>query len=207
MIKAQGVERRHKRWPGNFLLPIAADEQKSWNGTAKAFFLLSYVLCGFLHELAHVVTAKSLGYQNESGCMLSYYWGILLGRVSFIPALESANDWEIAMVRHAGWLASFLVFLLIWLVVNSTKKWNIASRTCLVSAAAITLVEALMTDLFGFGGVASMSPSSSKMVFFCGNFGVIMLNDSWVNTSRDNGKTVLDLLEKMVSITMMRGGE
>ena len=40
---------------------------------------------------------------------------------------------------------------------------------------------------------------------FCGNFGVILINTSWINI--DGGKAALDMLEKMVEVTMMRGAQ
>ena len=44
---------------------------------------------------------------------------------------------------------------------------------------------------------------SRGLLFFCGNFGILLINPSWVNI--DGGKTALDMLEKMVEVTMMRG--
>ena len=41
--------------------------------------------------------------------------------------------------------------------------------------------------------------------FFCGNFGLIVINSAW--TSKDNGRHALDLLERMVNVTMMRGAQ
>ena len=45
--------------------------------------------------------------------------------------------------------------------------------------------------------------ASSSLLFFCGNFGILLINSSWVNI--DGGKAALDMLEKMVEVTMMRG--
>ena len=47
------------------------------------------------------------------------------------------------------------------------------------------------------------SNASSSLLFFCGNFGILLINSSWVNI--DGGKAALDMLEKMVEVTMMRG--
>ena len=47
------------------------------------------------------------------------------------------------------------------------------------------------------------SSSSNTLFFFCGNFGVLLINSSWINI--DGGKKALDMLEKMVEVTMMRG--
>ena len=45
--------------------------------------------------------------------------------------------------------------------------------------------------------------SSSALFLFCGNFGILLINSSWINV--DGGKAALDMLEKMVEVTMMRG--
>lgn len=49
----------------------------------------------------------------------------------------------------------------------------------------------------------SASSSSPSLLFFCGNFGILLINASWINI--DGGKKALDMLEKMVEVTMMRG--
>jgi len=45
--------------------------------------------------------------------------------------------------------------------------------------------------------------TSTTIPFFCGNFGIILINSSWINV--DGGKRALDMLEKMIEVTMMRG--
>ena len=47
------------------------------------------------------------------------------------------------------------------------------------------------------------SSSTTVLHFFCGNFGILLINSSWINI--DGGKKALDMLEKMVEVTMMRG--
>jgi hypothetical protein len=69
-------------------------------------------------------------------------------------------------------------------------------------------MEAIVTDLLGFIPIHPhnhQDPSSSShfIMCFCGNFGVLLLNPSWL--SIDGGRTALDILEKMVNATMMRG--
>ena len=61
-------------------------------------------------------------------------------------------------------------------------------------AAYITALEGMTTDLFGF---VPQQSNRSYMTFFCGNFGILLLNSSWL--SIDGGRTALDVLEKMVS--------
>ena len=73
-------------------------------------------------------------------------------------------------------------------------------------AAYITSLEGIVTDLFGFIPAAALGNSQieeGRLILYCGNFGVILLNSSWINI--DGGKKALDILEKMVEVTMMRG--
>jgi len=94
-------------------------------------------------------------------------------------------------------------------------------------AAYITAMEAISTDLFGFipANYHNHPPSEHPHLqyhhldyidddgnhhhrllllrCFCGNFGVLLLNPSWL--AIDGGRTALDVLEKMITVTMMRG--
>jgi hypothetical protein len=167
------------------------------------------LLFGALHELSHVVTAIVMGYDVDISSLSSLF-GLLFGRTTILSSLEEANEFDVAVVRHAGWVFSFLLHVLL----SSTfvdRRVSVLDRDRTFSfflkiaqnAAFVTLLEALTSDLLV--GL-SWSAKRFKTVFCCGNFGVIVLNDAWVKTPGDNGKTVLDLLEKMASITMMRGG-
>ena len=49
----------------------------------------------------------------------------------------------------------------------------------------------------------SEDAAANTIIFFCGNFGVLLLNSTWINV--DGGKRALDMLEKMIEVTMMRG--
>ena len=62
-----------------------------------------------------------------------------------------------------------------------------------IVAAYATALEGISTDLLGMATIP----------FFCGNFGNILINSAWINT--DGGKKALEMLEKMVEVTMMRG--
>lgn len=162
----------------------------------------SYLILGALHEVSHIATARVLGYSDAEQVGVLDCFGALLGRTVILPSLEAASEFEVDMVRHAGWIVSLLLWLLIWSWNKYYDCTNGGSKY-LQTAALVTLVEALSTDLLGL----SSGFSHSRTMFACGNFGVIMLHDAWVKTPGDNGKTVLDLLEKMIQITMMRGGK
>jgi hypothetical protein len=164
-------------------------------------FLAAYVIFGILHEGSHFAVAKLLGY---GGC--SSLVGLLFGRICSIPSLTKAEDWEIDMVRHAGWITSVLVALAFGSVLHRRKgSWMSQQQlhSACLWAAVMTALEGISTDLLSFASFSVMS----KTTFLCGNFGVILLNPGWTNTPGDYGKTALDLLEKMIEITMMRGAQ
>jgi len=152
-----------------------------------------YLLFGALHEAAHIITAHTMGLSHGiigdgswSGYG-SFLVNTLLLRQTVIPALSTTQDLAAAwLVRHAAWI--FSVLLIFW-----TRKSKNARL-----AATLTALEALSTDLLGLYRGASG-------VLFCGNFGIICLHQAW--STADNGKTALDILEKMVSVTMMRGAQ
>lgn len=97
----------------------------------------------------------------------------------------------------------------------------------LPTVAYITALEAISTDLFGFIPEDAVSvartPTAAEhfqdydddgehhrhyhrlllLRCFCGNFGILLLNPSWL--AIDGGRTALDILEKMINVTMMRG--
>lgn len=81
-------------------------------------------------------------------------------------------------------------------------------------AAYITAIEGISTDLLGWTPhhyhrhhyYENISDDNSYcyLTFFCGNFGILLLNPSWLSV--DGGRTALDVLEKMVSLNKRRGG-
>jgi len=129
------------------------------------------------------------------------------------------------LIRHTGWIVSILVlFMLVsyhgYSICQCNGLGNLTSRSRInarLFAAALTAVEALCTDLFQLQRIgvsvipgvllppSSTLGSSSCMVFFCGNFGIILLHHAWLTS--DNGSRALDVLEKMVQVTMMRGAQ
>jgi hypothetical protein len=65
-------------------------------------------------------------------------------------------------------------------------------------AASLTALEAISTDLLG------LYPVGNAQILFCGNFGIVLLHKAWCS---DGGNSALDILEKMVQVTMMRGAQ
>lgn len=160
----------------------------------KLWLLAWYLLFGALHELAHLCTAAAMGFKDGIGGNSSigdFLVRTFLLRQSVIPALSSADLLYSAIVRHAGWMASVVLALVI---LSSTKHQSI----CL--AAVVTALEAISTDLLGL-----LSTQAAPHVLFCGNFGVLLLHSAW--TKVDGGSTALDILSTMVRVTSMRGAQ
>ncbi|KAL3922859.1 MAG: hypothetical protein SGILL_001978 [Bacillariaceae sp.] len=174
----------------------------SW---AKTQLVVAYFLFGALHEVAHLWTARIL-LGNDTAINIDWI-EVLLGRMCSIPSAETAQDWEISAIRNAGWFASVLLFVgtvaacQICQIFRCKHNKFYILRNPWVQASLATATEALASDLLGFS-------SWKKTTFLCGNFGVILLNQkAWTSTPDDYGKTALDLLEKMIEITMMRGAQ
>ena len=91
-------------------------------------------------------------------------------------------------------------------VFNTRSVMKVFLNPAIPIVAYITALEAIVTDLFGFTPIQYLddkTADSSIIICFCGNFGILLLNPSWL--SIDGGRTALDVLEKMINVTMMRG--
>ena len=149
---------------------------------------------------------------------------IVLGRYSLIhlpPASQDDQDSTIRAIRHAGWTFSLSLAVVCHLLHLRARERTESSENniqrlltrfgslsmflnpAVTFVAYITAIEAIATDLLGFIPVHPSSSSSHFVICFCGNFGVLLLNPSWLSV--DGGRTALDILEKMVNVTMMRG--
>jgi hypothetical protein len=163
--------------------------------------LLCYLLFGALHELAHLLAARSLGLTTTFSCTAqSILVGLLqatLARAVSIPELANATPSQLFIVQHSGWVVSLLAACCFHKLHVKNSKWSTAAQL----ASWITAAEAISTDLLGFG-IAGIGP----VTLLCGNFGVILINPVWTFDS-ESSKTALDLLVKMIEVTMMRGAQ
>jgi hypothetical protein len=168
----------------------------------KRDFLISYLLAGFLHEVTHLVTAMILLGIHQ---VPTNWIGLIIGRSCTIPFLEESEEWEISFIRHAGWIGSIFLTVLVGFMMSvcfdQSNNNHTSTMNAIYWAFLVTALEAISTDLVGF------SSYFNKTTFLCGNFGIILLNSAWTTTPDDYGKTALDLLEKMIEITMMRGAQ
>ena len=77
-------------------------------------------------------------------------------------------------------------------------------------AALLTACEAISTDLLRLNVLLrgmTFTPllgERTASLFYCGTFGIILLHHLWLT---DQGQSALDVLEKMVKVTMMRGAQ
>jgi len=164
------------------------------------------------------------------------FWGsvLFLRRSAFEGSGGATEEQEEQQhepfIRHVGWIASVVVAACLMLVSNRPAKKNVRTGTltpsssfsCSLSsarwAAVLTAVEAVYTDLLGlpviplFFVVRSGHPSvASRAYYYCGNFGILLLHQAWWNgrdcSNDGNWTSALDVLEKMVQVTMMRGAQ
>jgi hypothetical protein len=162
--------------------------------------VLWYVLFGALHEVSHILAAIVVG---ASGGLLNegvpaFLYNTLLGRCVVLPDLQD-NDAE-WFVRHAGWITSLVVACVVRRFYSNS---NNSKARHIVLASTLTAVEALWTDFCGLPVLAGLH-SSPYATLFCGNFGIILLHNNWLV---ENGTSALNVLEKMVQVTMMRGAQ
>ena len=101
-------------------------------------------------------------------------------------------------VLHIGWLFSTILAICLFLLRRRTKDdtWSIW-----VYIASVVALESITTDLLGWTPMFVFP--AGCYVAWCGNFGLVLLNPMWINV--DGGRTALEILEKMVEVTMMRG--
>lgn len=162
------------------------------------------------HELAHVFFARLLFDADDltvvddsinSGGVVPVLARALFGRYSIV-SLPIENNLSRTIILHSGWILT--------LILGACLHWYYRSvGSCYVSIAAvaayITTFEGIVTDVLGFipDALYGESANESQLILYCGNFGVILLNSVWI--SADGGKKALDILEKMIEVTMMRG--
>lgn len=141
---------------------------------------------------------------------------IILGRCITLPHdIDSDYDDDdvmklptrISIITHTGWIVSVLLAILCHYALHYKRsilgiKINLMSPM-VVLVAYVTALEGITTDLFGFvpqyfswQQQQQQTNGYHYLTFFCGNFGILLLNSSWL--SIDGGRTALDVLEKMV---------
>jgi len=151
-----------------------------------ATFLVARALTITAHEVSHFATARFLGWHDSS---ISLPFLSLGHPQTKVPGLNPARA-QASIVRHAGWCFSLALALFVCTTCSSPTAF----------AATLTALDALSSDFFGAhpDGYATAAPSGS--VFFCGNFGVLLLNGL-------KGAKVLELLRQMLRVTMVRGAQ
>ena len=189
--------------------------------------LLYYLLFGTLHETCHLVVGRFLCHNNnhdDDVDIITYVDDILRAVIGRYAVVRLDDQCEEEPILRAGWMGSVLIWLLsmiLWKLSkrndnNDNDKLSLSWLSSpMVYAAFVTAMEAVVTDLFRWIPHHYNSGSSggdddyygenkaTTLLAYCGNFGIILLNPAWLNI--DGGRTALDVLEKMVEVTMMRG--
>jgi hypothetical protein len=186
-----------------------------------------YFIFGVAHECIHLTTGILLGvinYEHVIAHWKSMTADVLFHRQINIPCKESNStclyDWRLVLIRHAGWLFSVILAIFIHQHYRHGKAKTIGTYSFLGSnwcstAAILTALDAMATDLLSLGKLSFSDQSAfisttissnrfNSVVLYCGNFGVILLSGAWFG---NGGKTALDILEKMIHVTMMRGAQ
>lgn len=193
--------------------------------------LLFYLLFGTLHEGCHLAVTTWLTPCRDGSVATNWLLDLaraVTGRYSILHITTEeygCTEWDRGFILHSGWIFSVMLALFLLCSCRSYKnrRNESASYTAvlfdspMVYAAVLTAVEAVVTDLLHFTPKYYYAPvfntSSSQfsgsivdaLIAYCGNFGIILLNPMWLNV--DGGRTALEVLEKMVEVTMMRGAQ
>jgi len=138
-------------------------------------FLAVYWLLTCVHETFHILAACVVGH-FFSALTTSNLISAACSRHVHVPGV---SGWRADVIQHAGWIGSVVVALCL----------NLGECETFVQAAAwLTALDAMCSDLLG------MTASSCKDVFYCGNFGLVILN-------KEHRDKVLKILQEMVRIT------
>ena len=122
--------------------------------------------------------------------------------------MDGECRWRRLLVVHSAWIFSVLLAVVCHArhcqIERRGRSGSWLASPLLPYAAYITAMEAIATDLMGWIPQNSFAATGAKvMICYCGNFGIILLNPGWL--AIDGGRTALNVLEKMVEVTMMRG--
>lgn len=192
--------------------------------------IIWYLAFGVLHELSHVAIATILlGSSLNPFTTFESLLRAVLGRCwEMTIDTDMPSTFAINTIRHFGWIFSVVIAMVTYHVHrsrnNKFNSKNNCNKNCsplnnpLVYAAALTAIESISTDLFGLenyllplfptlgGGTNNSSIKTNTVTFYCGNFGLILLNPAY-NATAKGCETALDILEKMISVTMVRGAQ
>eukprot|EP00523_Entomoneis_sp_CCMP467_P020382 CAMPEP_0168849630 /NCGR_PEP_ID=MMETSP0727-20121128/11463_1 /TAXON_ID=265536 /ORGANISM="Amphiprora sp., Strain CCMP467" /LENGTH=1558 /DNA_ID=CAMNT_0008903533 /DNA_START=441 /DNA_END=5117 /DNA_ORIENTATION=+ len=192
-----------------------------------SWLVLWYIVTGLLHEMAHVAVAvwfmrndSSASSINQETFSARFLFDLFLGRRFVLDAMLDGDQER--WIRHAGWIISVGIALFVNGCISrhfvgtqqqkGSKNTSSGTLSTLVStlqyAAWITALEGLWTDLFHLPAIPAIlgtgSSPTGTLVFCCGNFGMILLHHAWWTKSSESA---MDIMEKMVQVTMMRGAQ
>lgn len=171
-----------------------------------------YVALGAAHEASHVAAAALVGRLRGAGDVVNILRA-LFGRHVYLPALSAPDcpAWQVAVVRHFAWGVSVVLAIAAYVGTRTKRAGGDAKNdrsdaaAAMVLAALVTALEAVATDLAGWGPgeiVSRATPPSflpggggggdgeesaiRASLFFCGNFG----EDRIITASRRTQQSV-----------------
>lgn len=163
-------------------------------------FPLCYMLWGALHEFTHILAATCC--ECRTMCD-GFRWANLLSAFLFrhvsidTSACTPTDLWKI---QHSAWLVSVVAALA--MSTRLTGRRELSTRSAVISAWIVAL-EGISTDLLQLRtlpGISNVPYEASRALYFCGNFGIILLHHSWLSS---HGGPALDVLQRMIQVTMM----
>ena len=158
--------------------------------------LVARPLSQWLHEGAHFLAAVALGH---SGPELRIE--MRPGKSPSVVVPGPLSKSHTALIHHAGWVAS--LFLATPLLVATSQHLSLQNSgelsielLVLTACFLLTACEGIYSDL-----LSSSPPADGKSSrFFCGNFGLILLQQSEAHRARA-------FIRRMMKITVIRGAQ
>lgn len=157
-------------------------------------------LSQWLHECAHLLAAIALGHSGP-GLRIEMH---RLDKSPSVVVPGPLSHSHTAIIHHAGWVTSLLLAtpLLLatsrHLALRDSGEISLHTMELLVLTVCflLTACEAICSDL-----LSKSSPVDGQNYrFFCGNFGLILLQQSQAHRART-------FMRRMMRITMVRGAQ
>jgi hypothetical protein len=158
-------------------------------------FLAVRVVAVALHELSHGAVALACGLQP------TVHLGLAPFSVSCTTVPGACTLGAATVIRHSGWLLSVVLALSATRLCLTTGSLGIAA----LAALWLTALDAVCSDALGWSpregkGGAPFHGCSTVEAFYCGNFGLLLLDAA-------HSDKVREIITKMIRITMMRGAQ
>ena len=183
--------------------------------------LTAYLAFGLLHECFHLGSASLCGLFHVTFSKNVFLDMIFRRLLSLEVDLERKHslfvreeeflmilEKKYCIIRHFGWMLSVATAVFFHMKLSKKLERNKHKSSSdlwvyVVVAGYLTALDAVCTDLLGIKQLNFWADENEenhnnpfRKVFYCGNFGLILLHGAWLD--KNGGRSALDILEKMI---------